>query len=169
MEKLPDVSIDNINTFNENVFYIKIKVELTSIDIETYFPFRNFYRRQQNVFFDIKDFFTRWIKTNPNFLNFTGPHHMGSFTDYSTFFTFRVRSWVGLGTIKDLTIQAVEDFIQDRNIPEDNFTLISDGDYFYNNYSGNRTHSKVLRYKILLPKVAVTRHIRLNNLKELRF
>ena len=148
MEKLPDVSIDNINTFNENVFYIKIKVELTSIKIETYFPFRSFYRRQKNVFFDIKDFFTRWIKTNPNFLNFTGPHHMRSDTDYSTFFTFSTNR--GLGTIKDLTIQAVEDFIQDRNIPEDNFTLISDGDYFYNNYSGNRTHSKVLRYKILL-------------------
>jgi hypothetical protein len=169
MQKLPGVSINNINTFNENVFYIKIKVELTSIDIETYFPLHNFYRRQQNVFFAIKDFFTRWIKKNPNFLNFTGPHNMGSFTDYSTFFTFRVRSWVGLGTIKDLTMQAVEDFIQDRNIPQDNFTLIDVDDYIYNNYNLERTHSKILRYKILLPKVAVSKYIRLNHLKELRF
>ena len=158
MQKLPDVSIDKINSFNEKAFYIEITVKTTSIKIETFFSFRNFTGKQADVFFDITGFFGWWIKQH--FQNPSKPFTMRGDTDFMKFFTFNTTK--NLWNITDMTKQAVEEFKQDRNIPPENFQLVSE-------YSPKYSNEEILRYEIKIPKVAVTKHIRLNNLKELRF
>ena len=164
MQKLPDVSIDKINSFNKKGYFIEIAVNSESITIRSLDRIQ--YERQLKVFLDIGRFFYGWVS---NIFPMSGPYHS---IDYQL--THPLYPWArenvtfdispnggrNLGQITDLTIQAVQEFIRDRNIPPENFQLVH-SEYF--------NGSKYLRYMILFPKVAVTKHIRLNNLKELRF
>ncbi len=143
---------NKINSFNEKVFYIVIETTENSITIRSG-------RKHRNVFNNIKKFFTWWVKQH---FEKSNNYVMNRDTEVSTFFTFKTKK--RLWEITNLTKKAIEEFKEDRGILSENFQLISEDSV------GNRTYdADVLRYKIKIPKTAVSTNYRFNAVKMLRF
>lgn len=150
---------NKINSFNEKVFYIEIKISNNSIHLTTLKKNRNVGSKQLNVFNNIKKFFNWWVKQHFENAN---NYLMNSDTEVSTFFTFKTKKI--LWEITNLTKKAIEEYKEDRGIPSENFQLVSEDSI------GDRTYdADVLRYKIKIPKTAMSTNYSFNSLKELRF